>query len=113
MTKKSALQLVCEFANTTKHPPSPSPSLSPSLSLSQGSSSESALQLAASDECRKVLKRAGANGWTPLHVAAEEGDMESLTTLLDDGVCLDEINGVTAIQVLPVPPSGRLVLSQA
>ncbi len=59
---------------------------------------ESALQLAASDDCRKVLKLAGAHGWTPLHVAAEEGDIESLKNLLNDGarVRLDELNGVKA-----------------
>jgi hypothetical protein len=65
---------------------------------------ESALQLAASDDCRKVLKRAGAYGWTPLHNAAEEGDMESLTTLLINGVRLDELNGVKTIRIPPPPP---------
>jgi hypothetical protein len=45
----------------------------------------------------KVLKLAGADGWTPLHAAAEDGDIESLKTLLSDGVRLDEINGMKVI----------------
>jgi hypothetical protein len=70
---------------------------------------QSALQLAASDDCRKVLKRAGAHGWTALHVAAEEGDIESLKSLLSDGarVRLDELNGVKAIRALPHPSLNR------
>jgi ankyrin repeat protein len=43
----------------------------------------SALDLADDEDCREELKRLGANGWTPLMMAAEAGDAAATQRLLD------------------------------
>ena len=52
----------------------------------------SALQLSWRPEAAEVLKRAGADGWTPLMLAAEQGDGAAVSELLAAGARADGVN---------------------
>jgi cytohesin len=43
------------------------------------------IDLAVKDQCREALRRSGADGWTPLMVAADKGDAEAVVAILAAG----------------------------
>ncbi|MBS0169211.1 MAG: ankyrin repeat domain-containing protein [Nitrospira sp.] len=48
-----------------------------------------------------------ANGWTPLHLAAARGDLPLVTTLLDNGASIDQLNGNRRTALYEAAKRGR------
>jgi hypothetical protein len=51
--------------------------------MAMDKNSKSVLEYAANDECRRVLKSHGVDGWQPLMTAAEAGELPTLISLLE------------------------------